>query len=175
MWSEFSILHDFYVNRHLITLVVHKIMYFEYLLWSPHRFDDNRYPQYRILWITIKKWSFHTYPWFPSFLLYVRCKSGVAFIRRCFHVASGKHVRVKYTPQTPLVYSKNGVCRGIPIFLFLLQNIDCGYSLEPPRRGGSNVYPQSMLWAKINVPMKIIDFWPEKLLYIVIRACFRNG
>ena len=29
-------------------------------------------------------------------------------------------------------------------FLFLLQNIDCGYLLEPPRRGGSNVYPQSM-------------------------------
>ena len=29
-------------------------------------------------------------------------------------------------------------------FLFLLQNIDCGYSLEPPHRGGSNMYPQSM-------------------------------
>ena len=29
-------------------------------------------------------------------------------------------------------------------FLFLLKNIDCGYSLEPPRRGGSNKYPQSM-------------------------------
>ena len=29
-------------------------------------------------------------------------------------------------------------------FLFLLQNIDCGLSLEPPRQGGSNVYPQSM-------------------------------
>ena len=45
-------------------------------------------------------------------------------------------------------------------FLFLPQNIDCGYLLEPPRRvpqnidcgdllepprrGGSNVYPQSM-------------------------------
>ena len=29
-------------------------------------------------------------------------------------------------------------------FLFLLQNIDCGCSLEPPRRGSSNVYPQSM-------------------------------
>ena len=24
-------------------------------------------------------------------------------------------------------------------FLFLLQNIDCGYSLEPPQRGGYNV------------------------------------
>ena len=26
-------------------------------------------------------------------------------------------------------------------FLFLLKNIDCGHSLEPPRRGGSNEYP----------------------------------
>ena len=25
--------------------------------------------------------------------------------------------------------------------LFLIQNIDCGYSLELPWRGGSNVYP----------------------------------
>ena len=30
------------------------------------------------------------------------------------------------------------------IFLIFAQNIDCGYSLEPPRQGGSNVYPQSM-------------------------------
>ena len=34
------------------------------------------------------------------------------------------------------------------------QNIDCRYSLEPPRRGGSNEYPQSMFLSrnkKINV------------------------
>ena len=30
------------------------------------------------------------------------------------------------------------------IRLISAQNIDCGYSLEPPRRGGSNEYPQSM-------------------------------
>ena len=38
------------------------------------------------------------------------------------------------------------------------ENIDCGYSLEPPRRGGSNEYrrggsneyPQSMFWAQIR-------------------------
>ena len=30
------------------------------------------------------------------------------------------------------------------IFLYLLKNIDCVYSLEPPRRGGSNEYPQFM-------------------------------
>ena len=35
-------------------------------------------------------------------------------------------------------------------FLFLLKNIDCGYSLEPPRRGSSNEYPQSMFWAEIR-------------------------
>ena len=34
------------------------------------------------------------------------------------------------------------------IFLIFAQNIDCGYSLEPPRRGGSNEYPQSMFWSK---------------------------
>ena len=47
---------------------------------------------------------------------------------------------VKYIPPyTPLLYSKTGVCRGIPFFYFLLQNIDCVYSLEPPHRGGSNL------------------------------------
>ena len=30
------------------------------------------------------------------------------------------------------------------IFHISAQNIDCGYSLETPRRGGSNEYPQSV-------------------------------
>ena len=34
-------------------------------------------------------------------------------------------------------------------FLFLLKIIDCEYSLEPPRRGGYNEYPQSKVWAEI--------------------------
>ena len=28
-------------------------------------------------------------------------------------------------------------------FYISSENIDCGYSLEPPRHGGSNEYPQS--------------------------------
>ena len=36
------------------------------------------------------------------------------------------------------------------IFHISAQNINCGYSLEPPRRGGSNEYPQSMFWAEIR-------------------------
>ena len=35
-------------------------------------------------------------------------------------------------------------------FLFLLQSIDCGYSLEPTQQGGSIVYPHSMFWAKLE-------------------------
>ena len=34
------------------------------------------------------------------------------------------------------------------IFHMSAQNIDCGYSLEPPRRGGSNQYPQSMFLSR---------------------------
>ena len=34
------------------------------------------------------------------------------------------------------------------IFLIFAQNIDCGYTLEPPRRGGFNEYPPSMFWSK---------------------------
>ena len=30
------------------------------------------------------------------------------------------------------------------------QNIDCEYLLEPPCRGVSNEYPQSMFWAEIR-------------------------
>ena len=30
------------------------------------------------------------------------------------------------------------------------QNIDCGYMLEPPSRGGSNKYPQSMFGSEIG-------------------------
>ena len=41
------------------------------------------------------------------------------------------------------------------IFLISAQNIDCGYSLEPPRWGSSNEYPQSMFWAEIR---KISEF-----------------
>ena len=38
--------------------------------------------------------------------------------------------------------------KKIDSFLIFAQNKDCGYTLEPPRRGGSNVYPQSMFLSK---------------------------
>ena len=43
---------------------------------------------------------------------------------------------------------ENFQLKNFDIFLIFAQNIDCGYTLEPPRRGGSNEYPQSMFWSK---------------------------
>ena len=58
---------------------------------------------------------------------------------------SQKHVRVMYTPTEPPFYIERLENAGVYLFfLFLFQNIDCGYSLELSRQGGSNVYPISM-------------------------------
>ena len=59
-------------------------------------------------------------------------------------------------PLEPHFYiAKLGYAGVYLFFLFLLQNIDCGYSLEPPQRGGFNVYPQSMFWSKNKKNIKI--------------------
>ena len=50
-----------------------------------------------------------------------------------------------FDPIKPHFYiAKLGFTGVYIIFLIFAQNTDCGYSLEPPRRGGSNEYPQSM-------------------------------
>ena len=40
--------------------------------------------------------------------------------------------------------NENFQIKNPDIFHTSPQNLDCGYSLEPPRLGGSNEYPQSM-------------------------------
>ena len=47
------------------------------------------------------------------------------------------------------------------------KNIDCGYTLEPPRRGGSNEYQQSMFW---NINKKNIDRYPCKPQFCYIKV-----
>ena len=51
---------------------------------------------------------------------------------------------IQVTFKIGLTVVKLGFTGYTLFFLFLLKNIDYGYSLEPPRRGGSNEYPQSM-------------------------------
>ena len=66
-----------------------------------------------------------------------------------------------FDPLKPHFYIvKLGFTGVYIIFLISAQNIDYGYSLEPPRRGGSNEYPQSMFWGDI---WKISEFFYLKM------------
>ena len=50
----------------------------------------------------------------------------------------------KHTENFTTKKNENFQIKILIFFHYSAQNIDCGYSLEPPRRGGSNEYPQSM-------------------------------
>ena len=85
-------------------------------------------------------------------------------------------------PFEPNVYIAKLGYTGVNLFfLLLLQNLDCGYSLEPPPGGGSNVYPQSIFRAKIRKNIKkkisaeIFQFLKLKKSQFIAWACFRNG
>ena len=56
------------------------------------------------------------------------------------------------------------------IFHISAQNIDCGYSLEPPRRGGSNEYPQSMFLSR----NKKNNAYPCKPQFYYIKVGFKG-
>ena len=55
---------------------------------------------------------------------------------------------MQYKEIFKVVKNENFPLKNVDIFLIFAQNIDCGYTLEAPRRGGSNEYPQSMFWGK---------------------------
>ena len=56
------------------------------------------------------------------------------------------------------------------IFHISAQNIDCGYTLEPPRRGGSNEYPQSMFLRR----NKKNNVYPCKPQFYFIKVGFKG-
>ena len=59
---------------------------------------------------------------------------------------SPKTYLYNFNPLKPHFYIVKPGFTGVYIIFsyFCSINIDCGYSLEPPRRGGSNEYPQFM-------------------------------
>ena len=59
-----------------------------------------------------------------------------------------ENLPMQYTEKVFGCKNENFQWTNFNIFLIFAQNIDCGYTLEPPQRGGSNEYPQSMFWSK---------------------------
>ena len=54
----------------------------------------------------------------------------------------------KYIENFTTKKMKNFQMKNSGSFQISAQNIDCGYLLEPPQRGGSNEYPQSMVLSR---------------------------
>ena len=62
------------------------------------------------------------------------------------YITKDAYMYIVLLPLNPTFIQKNWVLQGYTlIFLFLLKNIVCGYSLEPPCRGDSNELPQSII------------------------------
>ena len=82
--------------------------------------------------------------------------------------------------NTPL---KLGFAGVYLIFLFLLQNIDCGYTLEPPRLGEAVLtcthnlcFEQKYAWASFRTDFAIIVVKTASLIDLsmaFIRICLR--
>ena len=78
-----------------------------------------------------------------------------------------------FDPLKPHFYIvKLGFTGVYIIFLISAQNIDCGYLLELPQRGGSSEYPQSMFWAEIwNIAEILIwkfSVFEGEIFYILV-------
>ena len=71
---------------------------------------------------------------------------------------------MQYTENFLVVKIENFTIKILIFFLIFAQNIDCGYTLEPPRRGGSNEYPQSMFWSK-NKKNRYTPVYPSFAIY----------
>ena len=105
------------------------------------------------------------------------CGGSFCFMSWCF---IRKTCPCNVYPLKPHFYiAKLGYAGVYLFFLFLLQNIDCGYSLEPPRRGGSNVYPQKYVLSKNKkkyqkFPTEIFQFLQLKKSLYITWVCFRN-
>ena len=74
----------------------------------------------------------------------------------------------KYTENHRKI--ENFQTKTLNIFHISAQNIDCGYSLEPPRRGGSNEYPQSMFLSR----NKKNNVYPCKPQFYYIKVGFKG-
>ena len=82
-----------------------------------------------------------------------------------------------FDPLKPQFYiGKLGFTGYTLFFLFLLKNIDCGYPLEPPRRGGSNEYHNLCFEQKYekyqNFYLKIFIFLVVEFLIYLNRRVF---
>ena len=126
-------------------------------LEAPRRGASNEYPLHMFSWRNKKKY-------FSGYSFYLELR----FRFRVFHLL-WKHTYSNILKISPP--KTESFQRKILIFFHIsTQNIDCGYSLEPPRRGGSNGYPQSMFLSR----NKKNNVYPCKPQFYYIKVGFKG-
>ena len=119
------------------------------------------FPQYIIfliflgnrLWVLVRTTSPHRDEYLQSMfwaeIWKISGGGGGGFIWKISHFALRKHA---YSNTLKFLPSQNDEfqIKNSDIFHISAQNIDYGDSLEPPRRGDSNEYPQSIFLSRIK-------------------------
>ena len=147
-----------------------------YSLEPPRRRGSNEYPQ-SMFWPEVWEISeFFSENFHFLGIKIFRYLNRLVFIMLSQVLAADKHTwNIHYGNTLIQIYRKfhlqklkNFQMKNSDIFHISAQNIDCGYSLEPPRWGGSNEYPQSMVLSrnkKNNVYPCIPQFFYIKVGY----------
>ena len=100
------------------------------------------------------------------------------FTQKSIYSTKGHNLSNHYITKTRLFkyienfITKNWKCSDKNFWYFHIsaQNIDCGYSLEPPLQGGSNKYPQSMFLSR----NKKNNVYPCKPQFYYIKVGFKG-
>ena len=116
-------------------------------------------------YVNLQKQSFHT-------------KVGLKIKRKRRNTEMKEPQRQKTITKTRLfIYTENCATKNRKFsdkkfwyFHISAQNIEYGYSLEPPRRGGSNEYPQSMFLSR----NKKNNVYPCKPQFYYIKVGFKG-
>ena len=101
-------------------------------------------------------------------LIRLRESSLGAHVRR--YISLRKHAYPNILKILRPKNEKNQIKKNLICFMFLLKNIDRGYSLEPPRQGGSNEYSQSMFLSR----NKKYNVYPCKPQVYYIKVGFKG-
>ena len=88
----------------------------------------------------------------------------------CLNFSLQKHTNSNILRILPPKY-ENFQMKNSDSFHISAQKLDRGYLLEPPQRGGSNKYPQSMFLSR----NKKINVYPCKPQFYCMKVGFKGG
>ena len=147
-WFQTVIAREGFFSLSLTPMIDFLLAYFSFLIvgfWQCSHFDCRRPPycdDNTVFLVTSLRSVTSTLPWRPIQPVCIK-RGNSRFLSFRKHAYS--NILKILQPKKENFQIKNS-----DIFQISAQNIDCGYLLEPPQRGGSNEYPQSMFFSKIR-------------------------